>query len=103
MPVAVSKKHIAVSFFFRFILFRSKTILTQSELLQSLEDNDLNGFIAQLNNAKGAGADLNQQYGGESGFKTILHLALEEDDGLPYMEELLKVSTPVENPVLFSL
>ena len=35
-------------------------------------------------------ADLNSPYGKESGNKTILHLALEEEDGEPYVEELLK-------------
>ena len=63
----------------------------QAELLQSLEDNDLEGFATYVGAASEAGADLNHQYGAESGFKTILHLALEEDDGLPYVEELLKV------------
>ena len=63
----------------------------QAELLQSLEDNDLEGFATYVAAASEAGADLNHQYGAESGFKTILHLALEEDDGLPYVEELLKV------------
>ena len=60
-------------------------------MLQSLEDNDLDGFSNYISAAQEANADLNHQYGAESGFKTILHLALEEDDGLSYVEELLKV------------
>ena len=63
----------------------------KAELLQSLEDNDLQSFSNYVGAAQDTGADLNHQYGAESGFKTILHLALEEDDGLPYVEELLKV------------
>ena len=63
----------------------------QAELLQSLEDDDLHNFTNYISAAQESGADLNHQYGGESGYKTILHLALEEDDGLPYVEELLKV------------
>ncbi len=35
----------------------------------------------------------NEAYGQEAGFKTILQLAIEEDDGAPYVEELLKVNT----------
>ena len=59
--------------------------------MQSLEDDDLHNFTNYISAAQESGADLNHQYGGESGYKTILHLALEEDDGLPYVEELLKV------------
>ncbi len=33
---------------------------------------------------------LEDPYGKEAGHKTILHLALEEDDGEPYVEELLR-------------
>ena len=40
-------------------------------------------------------ADLNRQYGKESGHKTILHLALEEDDGEPYVDALLEVTEPM--------
>ena len=36
--------------------------------------------------------DLNTPYGAELSHKTILHLALEEEDGFPYVEELLLVS-----------
>ena len=61
--------------------------------MQSLEDDDLDNFTNYISAALESGADLNHQYGGESGYKTILHLALEEDDGLPYVEELLKVFT----------
>ena len=59
--------------------------------MQSLEDDDLHNFTNYISAAQESGADLNHQYGGESGYKTILHLALEEDGGLPYVEELLKV------------
>ena len=41
--------------------------------------------------AKQHDVDFNAHYGAESGYKTILHLALEEDDGLPYLEELILV------------
>ena len=49
------------------------------------------GFTAQVKIAQEIGFNLDDVYGVESGNKTILHLALEEDDGLPYCEELIKV------------
>ncbi len=46
----------------------------------------------------------NEAYGQEAGFKTILQLAIEEDDGAPYVEELLKVMTLFSfSPVLGSV
>ena len=42
--------------------------------------------------AQDIGSNLDEPYGVESGNKTILHLALEEDDGLPYCELLIEVS-----------
>ena len=47
--------------------------------------------MAQVKIAQEIGFNLDDVYGVESGNKTILHLALEEDDGLPYCEELIKV------------
>lgn len=38
-----------------------------------------------------AGISLDVPYGKDSGFKTILHLALEMEDGELYVEELIKV------------
>ena len=43
--------------------------------------------------------DLNTPYGAELSHKTILHLALEEEDGFPYVEELLLVSFKSEQSV----
>jgi hypothetical protein len=56
-----------------------------------LDENNVAGFCDYVRIASEVGADLNQPYGKESGFKTILHLALEEEDGEPYVRELLKV------------
>ena len=63
----------------------------QSELLEALDEDDLPGFTTQVKIAQEIGANFEEVYGLESGNKTILHLALEEDDGLPYCEELIKV------------
>ena len=63
----------------------------QSELLEALDEDDLPGFTTQVKIAQEIGANFEEVYGVESGNKTILHLALEEDDGLPYCEELIKV------------
>ena len=49
------------------------------------------GFTAQVKISQEIGFNLDDVYGVESGNKTILHLALEEDDGLLYCEELIKV------------
>lgn len=64
----------------------------QNELQEALDENDLRGFRALLDDAKHTGHNLDASYGAESSHKTILHLALEEDDGYPYVEELLIVS-----------
>ena len=52
----------------------------QSELARCLEDNDFRGFEDALESAVDIGYDLNESYGKEVGYKTILHLALDEDD-----------------------
>lgn len=64
----------------------------QSELKRTLESQDLSKFTEYVEIANEAEVDLNMPYGKDSGFKTILHLALEEEDGEPYIEALLKVS-----------
>lgn len=102
MPLAVSKKHLAVSSNNSNIIQQCSSLLPtiffrlQSELLQNLDENDLKGFTALLRGAAEANLDLNEPYGPESGHKTILHLALEEDDGVEYAEELLKVNRDFE-------
>ena len=63
----------------------------QEEILEALDDNNLRIFSELLVSAKQHDVDFNAHYGAESGYKTILHLALEEDDGLPYVEELILV------------
>ena len=63
--------------------------------MEALDDNNLRVFRELLESAKKHGFnehDFNTNYGAESGYKTLLHLALEEDDGLPYVEELIDVS-----------
>ena len=52
----------------------------QSELQRCLEDNDFRGFTDALESARDIDYDLDQNYGKEVGYKTILHLALDEDD-----------------------
>ena len=42
--------------------------------------------------AQDIGLNFDENYGLESGNKTILQLALEEDDGAPYCEALLQVN-----------
>ena len=54
--------------------------LIQSELQRCLEDNDFRGFSDALESAREIDYDLDQNYGKEVGYKTILHLALDEDD-----------------------
>ena len=61
--------------------------------MEALDDNNLRIFSELLDSAVQHGVDFNAHYGSESGYKTILHLALEEDDGLPYVEDLIQVST----------
>ena len=51
----------------------------QSELARCLEDNDFRGFTDALESAREIDYDLDQNYGKEVGYKTILHLALGED------------------------
>lgn len=72
------------------------------ELLESLDDNDVHGFSRNLENACKIEANLDELYGAESGHKTILHLALEEDDGQPYVAELLRAGASADfyNPKL---
>ena len=100
------KKQIAVNnttFFMVLIFFLCNSIfnvfffiyyvpfLVQEEILEALDDNNLRIFSELLVSAKQHDVDFNAHYGAESGYKTILHLALEEDDGLPYVEELILV------------
>ena len=74
--------------------------------MQSLEDDDLHNFTNYISAAQESGADLNHQYGGESGYKTILHLALDEDDHdtTRYIEALLEAGASARhlNKQLFS-
>ena len=58
----------------------SNKFYIQSELARCLEDNDFRGFEDALESAVDIGYDLNESYGKEVGYKTILHLALDEDD-----------------------
>ena len=51
----------------------------KSELARCLEDNDFRGFTDALESAREIDYDLDQNYGKEVGYKTILHLALGED------------------------
>jgi hypothetical protein len=69
-------------------------LIFQSELFEALDDDDLPGFITQVKVAQDIGANLDEPYDVESGNKTILHLSLEEDDGLPYCEQLIEVKLP---------
>jgi len=71
--------------------------LLQHDLKETLDDNNVPGFIDAINAALAADFNLDQPYGKEAGSKTILHLALEEDDGEPYVEELLKVKKAAAN------
>lgn len=74
-----------------FFLYILHTFFVQEEILEALDDNNLRIFSELLVSAKQHDVDFNAHYGAESGYKTILHLALEEDDGLPYVEELILV------------
>ena len=58
---------------------------------EALDEKDLRIFRELVKSSVNYDYDLNTQYGPEVGFKTILHLALEEEDGFPYVEELLLV------------
>ncbi len=66
-------------------------IFFQRELKENLDDNNVGGFVEAVNLAVDEDVSLEEAYGREAGHKTILHLALEEDDGEPYVEELLRV------------
>ena len=63
-----------------FVDMPSSKFHVQSELARCLEDNDFRGFEDALESAVDIGYDLNESYGKEVGYKTILHLALDEDD-----------------------
>ena len=105
MPPAVSKSHVKVVLKINssmkilslknYIKTKSELLSLfyqfQSELLEALDEDDLPGFTTQVKIAQEINANFEEVYGVESGNKTILHLALEEDDGLPYCEELIKV------------
>ncbi len=65
-------------------------MLFQHELKETLDDNNVEGFVDAVNLAVATDVALEDPYGKEAGHKTILHLALEEDDGEPYVEELLR-------------
>ena len=70
-----SEKKFASNFHYQFL-----QSLIQSELQRCLEDNDFRGFSDALESAREIDYDLDQNYGKEVGYKTILHLALDEDD-----------------------
>ena len=78
----------------------------QSELARCLEDNDFRGFTDALESAREIDYDLDQNYGKEVGYKTILHLALDEDDHdtTRYIEALLEAGASAKhlNKQLFS-
>ena len=59
---------------------------------EALDEKDLRVFRELVKSSVKYGYDLNTQYGPEVGFKTILHLALEEEDGFPFAEDLLLVN-----------
>ncbi|XP_023346076.1 uncharacterized protein LOC111715063 [Eurytemora carolleeae] len=89
MPrAAISQKHLA------------------AEIARCLEDNELDEFRAQVLAAEDIDYDLNTQYGKEVGYKTILHLAIDEDDHdtLEYIDILLQAgaSARYQNPQLQS-
>ena len=69
----------------------------QNELSEALDEKDIRIFRELVKSSVNHGYDLNTQYGPEEGFKTILHLALEEEDCLPFVEELLLVSNSDRN------
>ncbi len=71
--------------------------IIQNDLLESLDGNEERRFELLLGSVEEVGLNLDNPYGSESGFKTILHLALEEDDGLPYIEALLDVRLPIDD------
>ena len=62
----------------------------QQELLQTLDEDNVAGFADAVAMGLAVDVDWEYLYGKESGFKTILQLALEEDDGEPYVAELIK-------------
>ena len=66
-------------------------LILQNELSEALDEKDLRVFRELVKSSVNYQYDLNTQYGPEVGYKTILHLALEEEDGFPYVEELLLV------------
>ena len=61
-------------------------------MARCLEDNDFKGFEDALEQALDIGYNLDEPYGKEVGYKTILHLALDEDDHdtTRYIEALLE-------------
>jgi hypothetical protein len=52
-------------------------LFPKSELFETLDNNDFRGFAAQVRIASEIGADLNEIYGNETGYKTILQVTLE--------------------------
>lgn len=62
-----------------------------NELSEALEEKDLKIFKELVKSSLRYEYDLNTLYGPEVGYKTLLHLALEEEDGYPFAEELLMV------------
>jgi len=67
-------------------------LIFQSELFEALENSDFQSFASNVQIGREIGIDFDDIYGQESGYKTILQLAIEEDDGLPYVQELVKVN-----------
>ena len=75
-------------------------------MARCLEDNDFRGFTDALESAREIDYDLDQNYGKEVGYKTILHLALDVDDHdtTRYIEALLESGASAKhlNKQLFS-
>ena len=59
--------------------------------MKYLEDNELSKFIDVVSLASTHGFSLDQPYGQEHDFKTILQLAIDEDYGELYIKALLEV------------
>ena len=74
------------------ILITFMLYFSKNELSEALDEKDLRIFRELIKSSLNYNYDLNTQYGPEVGYKTILHLALEEEDGFPFVEELLLVT-----------
>ena len=69
---------------------------SQSDILdevhRTLDENDLRHFQEVVSHAVDQGININLPYK-SAGNKTILQLAFEEEDGEPYIDHLLSVSS----------